>query len=75
MQYAAVMLCPGGGVIRDEETQEVANVLVGDFESYELAIEQACCTLDCTHLHKGVISRGANKGGFLVISTQEMEAV
>ncbi|EKA2634131.1 hypothetical protein [Vibrio alginolyticus] len=30
MQYAAIMLCADGGLIRHEETLEVANVMVGD---------------------------------------------
>ncbi|PFG55727.1 hypothetical protein ATG66_2043 [Vibrio sp. ES.051] len=75
MQYAAIMLCPVGGVIRHEDTQEVANILVGDFESLEVAIEQACQDLSCTHLHKGVISKGKGKGGFMLVTTQELEAV
>lgn len=75
MHYAAVMLCPSGGVIRHEETQQVANVLIGDFESFTDAIHQACLDLNCQHLHKGVISKGQNKGGFMVITTQDLEAL
>ncbi|EKO3565648.1 hypothetical protein P0E95_001992 [Vibrio metschnikovii] len=75
MQYAAVMLCPSGGVIRHEETQQVANVFVGDFESIDDAIHQACLDLKCQHLHKGVISKGKNKGGFMVVTTQDLEAL
>lgn len=41
MQYAAIMLCPDGGIIRHEDTKEVANVMVGDFDSLDQAIEQA----------------------------------
>ncbi|HFG1708112.1 TPA: hypothetical protein ACGF01_002336 [Vibrio cholerae] len=71
MQYAAILLCPDGGIIRNKETQEVANVLIGDFETEE----QACLDLSCKHLKNGVISKGYGKGGYLFISTQEMEAV
>ncbi|EIU6868815.1 hypothetical protein [Vibrio parahaemolyticus] len=74
MQYAAIMLCPDGGIIRHEETQEVANVMVGDFDSLDQAIEQACVSLSCTHLTKGVLSKGI-KGGFMLVTTQELEAV
>ena len=69
------MLCPAGGVIRHEETQEVANVIVGDFESLDQAIEQACVSLNCTHLSKGVLSKGNMKGGFMLVTTQELESV
>ncbi|MCL9775728.1 hypothetical protein [Vibrio methylphosphonaticus] len=75
MQYAAIMLCPDGGVIRHEQTQEVANVLVGDFESMERAIDQACFELGCTHLTKGVLKQVEGKGGFMLVTTQELEAV
>ncbi|MGI9888103.1 hypothetical protein [Vibrio chagasii] len=75
MQYAAVMLCSGGGVIRHEETQEVANVLVGEYESMETAIDQACQELGCVHLFKGVISKGKGKGGFMLVTTQELSEI
>ncbi|WED23491.1 hypothetical protein L3Q72_19825 [Vibrio sp. JC009] len=75
MMYSAVRLCPDGGVIRHEETQEVANELLGDFESMDEAITQACQSLNCTHLHNGVISKGQFKGGYLIVTTQELEAV
>ncbi|EGR1202789.1 MULTISPECIES: hypothetical protein [Vibrio] len=75
MEYAAIMLCPDGGIVRHEETQEVANVFVGDFDSLDQAIEQACSSLNCTHLVKGVLSKGKGKGGFMLVTTQELEAV
>ncbi|HAT8546220.1 hypothetical protein BBM68_05330 [Vibrio parahaemolyticus] len=75
MQYAAVMLCPDGGIIRHQDTQEVANVFVGDFDSMEEAVNQACLDLSCTHLHKGVISKGTGKGGFMLVTTQELGEV
>lgn len=80
MHYAAVMLCPDGGIVRHEETLEVANVLVGDFDSMEDAVNQACHDLSCTHLHKGVISKGViskgrGKGGFMLVTTQELGTV
>ncbi|AMG01931.1 hypothetical protein [Vibrio mimicus] len=75
MQYAAILLCPDGGIIRKKETQEVANVLIGDFETEEQAVKQACLDLSCKHLKNGVISKGYGKGGYLIISTQEMEPV
>ncbi|MET2897030.1 hypothetical protein ABXV22_01745 [Vibrio rotiferianus] len=75
MEFAAIMLCPDGGIVRHEETQEVANVFVGDFDSMEDAVNQACLDLACTHLHKGVISKGTGKGGFMLVTTQELGEV
>lgn len=75
MQYAAIMLCPDGGIIRHEDTLEVANVMVGDFDSLDQAIEQACLDLTCTHLHKGVISKGTGKGGYMLVTTQELREI
>ncbi|WP_187985130.1 hypothetical protein [Vibrio metschnikovii] len=78
MHYAAVMLCPSGGIVRHEETQQVANVLIGDFESMLDAVNQACRDLDCSVLHpvnKGIISKGRGKGGFMVVTTQDLEAL
>ena len=39
------------------------------------AINQACLTLECTHLHQGVISKGEGKSGFMVVTNQELEAI
>ncbi|MGL4193212.1 MAG: hypothetical protein ACRCRU_11755 [Vibrio sp.] len=75
MQYAAVLLCPAGGIVRNEQTQQVANVFVGDFETEEQAIQQACLDLSCKHLKNGVISKGYGKGGFMIVTTQDLEAV
>ncbi|EKO3919212.1 hypothetical protein GCS60_000036 [Vibrio metschnikovii] len=78
MHYAAVMLCPSGGIVHHEETQQVANVLIGDFESMLDAVNQACRDLDCSVLHpvnRGIISKGRGKGGFMVITTQDLEAL
>ncbi|EGU39423.1 hypothetical protein [Vibrio scophthalmi] len=75
MQYAAVKICPSGGIVRHEDTQEVANVFIGDFESMDDAANQACLDLNCTHLRKGVLSKGEGKGGFMLVTTQELEAV
>ncbi len=75
MNYAAVMLCSEGGIIRDEQTQEVANILVGDFDSLQDAVNQACSDLDCVVMHpceKGIISKGRGKGGYMLVTTQEL---
>ncbi len=75
MKYAAVSICSAGGIVRHEDTQEVANVLIGDFESMEDAVNQACLDLNCTHLFKGVLSKGEGKSGFMLVTTQELGAV
>ncbi len=75
MMFAAVQLCPSGGIVRHEETQEVANVVIGDFPSMEDAIKQACENLECTEIHNGVISKGYGQSGYMVVTTQEMEAI
>ncbi len=78
MQYAAVMLCPDGGIIRQQETKEVANVLIGDFDSLQDAVNQACLDLGCSVLapvNRGIISKGRGKGGFMLVTTQDLEAV
>ncbi len=75
MQYAAITLCPDGGIVRHEETQEVANVLIGEFESLQDAVHQACITLNCCVLNpvdRGIISKGRGKGGFMLVTTQEL---
>jgi len=73
--YAAVSLCPEGGIIRHEETQEVASVPVGEFPSMEDATKQACSDLNCKHLRNGVITKGHGKGGYMVVTTQELEEI
>ncbi len=78
MQYAAVILGSDGCVFRHEDTQEVANVLVGDFDSLQDAIQQACCDLNCSLIppwEKGIISKGRGKGGFMLVTTQELGEV
>lgn len=79
MMYSAVQLCPSGGIVRHDETHdethEVANVVIGDFPSMEDAIKQACENLECTEIHNGVISKGYGQSGYMVVTTQEMEAI
>lgn len=78
MQYSAIQLCPDGGIVRHPDTQEVANVLIGDFETLTDAVNQACSTLDCSVMHpldRGIISKGRNKGGYMLITTQELGEV
>ncbi len=78
MEYTAVMLCPDGGIIRHEVTQEVASVLVGDFDSMEDAVNQACHSLDCVvskYRKNGIINKVNGKGSFMLVTTQELGEV
>ncbi len=75
MMFAAVQLCPSGGIVRHEETYEVANILVGEFPTMEDAIKQACTNLECTELHNGVISKGYGQSGYMVVTIQELEEI
>lgn len=75
MMYAAVHLCPEGGIVRHETTLQAANVLVGDFPSMEDATKQACIDLKCTELRNSVITKGYGKGGYMLVATQDLEEV
>ncbi|MEI8594012.1 MULTISPECIES: hypothetical protein [Photobacterium] len=75
MNYLAVFLCPDGGIIRHKQTAEPMNIELGDFENRIDAIREACVVLECEHLMKGVISKGPNKGGFLIVDAQEFVTV
>ncbi|UXI00453.1 hypothetical protein [Photobacterium sp. TY1-4] len=71
MNYLAVYLCADGGISRNANTQEVMNLQLGEFESRDQAISNACELLDCTHTKNGVLVKGQNTGGFLICDTQE----
>ncbi|SHO57862.1 hypothetical protein [Vibrio quintilis] len=72
MLFAAIQLCPKGGVILNK-TNEIATVPVGDFDSMDAAIDAACSELKCHHLCKGVMSRGRGQSGYLLVTEQELE--
>ena len=71
MNYLAVFLNSGGGVVRNVETQEVMNMQVGEFKSRDQAIENACVQLDCTHVKNGVLVKGQHTGGYMICDAQE----
>lgn len=75
MMYAAVQLCPEGGIVRHEDTEEVACVEVGDFDSMEDAVTGACTTLNCAHLRNCLITKGRGKGGYMLVLTQDLGEV
>ncbi len=72
LNYVAVSLNSGGGVVRHSETNEVMNIGLGEFESLEPAIDTACELFNCQHVMNGVIIKGNNTGGHMVMDTQEL---
>ena len=72
LNYVAVTLNSGGGVVRHSETNEVMNIGLGEFESLEPAIDTACELFNCQHVMNGVIIKGNHTGGHMVMDTQEM---
>lgn len=71
MNYLAVFLGADDGITRNAKTEEVMNLQLGEFESLEMAIQNACEVLECTHAKNGVLLKGENSGGFLICDTQE----
>ncbi|TDM51481.1 hypothetical protein [Aliivibrio fischeri] len=71
LHFLAVVLNSGGGVVRDDESKEIQVKELGEFESKELATNNACESLKCEHVTKGIIVRGNNTGGYMVCDTQE----
>lgn len=72
LNYVAAALNNGGGVVRHDENNEVENVLLGEFESPESAIEVACELFNCQHVLNGVIIKGNHTGGHMIMNTQEL---
>lgn len=72
MEYVAVTLNSGGGVVRHAETYEVMNVLLVEFDSSESAIDTACKLFDCKHVMNGVLIKGNHTGGHMIMDTQEL---
>lgn len=75
MMFLAVYLNSGGGVVRNDESAEVMNVQLGEHETQQLAIENACEQLGCTHVINGVLVKGKHNGGFMVVDAQEFAAL
>ena len=71
MMYLAIKICPDGGTIRDADTCEPHTVEIGDHESKDDAVENACQMLDCRQLFRGVIRSLKSKGGYIVLDSQE----
>ena len=72
LTYAAAHLTADGQLVRHPETAEIMNIQIGDFDNEADAIEQACLELECTHTINGVVLKGNNRGGFMIVNTQEL---
>jgi len=71
MMYFAIEVCPDGGTIRDAQNHEPRTVEIGECETKQEAIDNACQQLDCRQLFRGVIGRPKGKGGYIVLNAQE----
>lgn len=72
MRFFAVVVCPDGGIVRNEQTGEVMNMEVGECSSRNEAIDQACHMFECRHVRNGVLRRNSSAGGLLVVDAQEL---
>ncbi|PMJ92841.1 hypothetical protein [Vibrio sp. 10N.261.55.A7] len=72
MRYLAAYLNSGGGVVKNEQGL-VMNLDLGEYETEQLAIDNACEKLNCQHTINGVIVKGGDTGGFMVVNAQEFE--
>ena len=75
MQYVAIRLFGNGAMKRHKHTLEPETTNLGDFDSMNQAIDQACQQLRCNHICHGVLSEGEGLGGFLVVDTQELTQI
>lgn len=75
IHFLAIFLSPDGAIVRHADTAEVMNIQLGEFESKDIAIQQAMQQLDCQKNVNNVILKGQNQGGFLVVDAQEFASV
>lgn len=75
MRYFALRLFGDGAPKRHKQTFEPEVTELGEFDSLESAVEQACAQLDCNHLLRGVLNQGEGAGGYIVMDAQELAAI
>lgn len=75
MMYFAVQVCPAGGTVREPKTCEPRTVEIGDHDSKQNAVDEACQKLDCRQLFRGVIGRPNGGGGYIVLNAQDFAAI
>ena len=71
MMYLAIEVCPDGGTIRDADTCEPRTIEIGECETKQDAVDNACLQLNCRQLFRGVIRRIKGKGGYIVLNSKE----
>ena len=71
--YIAAYLNENGAVSVSTKTQEIINMELGSFPSFEQAIEYACEVLEGRIIGKGVLHRETGFGGFLICNDEEFE--
>ncbi len=75
MEYFALRLFGDGAMKRHKDTFDPEVTCLGEFDSLDEAVKQACAQLDCNHLLRGVLSQGEGAGGYMVVDAQELAAV
>jgi len=75
MMYLAIELCPNGGMREHPKTHELRTVEIGECETKQDAINNACQQLDCRQLFRGVIGRPKGLGGYVVLNAHEYAEV
>ncbi|HCE1574320.1 TPA: hypothetical protein ACF39K_002241 [Vibrio parahaemolyticus] len=75
MQYVAIRLFGDGAMKRHKHTQESETTALGDFDSLDDAVNQACELLNCNHIRHGVLSEVEGLGGFIVVDAQEFTEI
>ncbi|STQ74578.1 hypothetical protein [Grimontia hollisae] len=73
--FLAIFLSADGAIVRHADTAEVMNIQLGEFESKDIAIQQAMKQLGCPENVNNVLLKGQNQGGFLVVDAQEFASV
>ncbi|MGR5209354.1 hypothetical protein ACPV4A_02300 [Vibrio rotiferianus] len=75
MEYFALRLFGDGAMKRHAKSFDPEVTKLGDFDSLEDAVKQACAQLDCNHLLRGILSQGEGAGGYMIVDAQELTEV
>ncbi|HFQ5364726.1 TPA: hypothetical protein ACGVA6_001965 [Vibrio vulnificus] len=71
--YIAAYLNENGAVSVSSKTNEVINLEIGSFPSFNDAVEHACEVLEGRIIAEGVLHRETGFGGFLICNEEEFE--
>ena len=75
MEYFALHYFGDGAMRRHPETFDPKVTPLGEFDTIDEAIKQACAQLNCNHLTRGVLSYKGGKAGYIVLNAQELTTV